>query len=194
MQCFENRAQAHAMRAMRITQVTRGVDLMRSNRAEQIGGEANVLRAKRLLAHASCFIERQVEKVQSFFEHAGVDTCSLCFSAPNQAFQFLHFNRVHFARTLRAQQPRNLVFHLCNACPVEAKGRCEVRGKVEKAQGFCIEDRDVAGRLIRNMHLVALIDKSKERAAHRDHIVIRVRRKDQHALRKNVVAGSIDVA
>ena len=44
----------------------------------------------------------------------------------------------------------------------------------------------VAGGLISHMHVVSLLGETDEGAAHRDHVIIGVRRKDEHTLGEGV--------
>ena len=54
--------------------------------------------------------------------------------------------------------------------------------KSHEANRVVVEHGDVAGGLVGDVHLVPLVDQPDERAAHRDHVVVRVRREDEHAL------------
>ena len=49
-------------------------------------------------------------------------------------------------------------------------------------QHHVVVDGHVAGSLVGHVHIVPLRDQADEGAAHRDHVVIRVRREDQHGL------------
>ncbi len=72
-------------------------------------------------------------------------------------------------------------------CPYSA-------AKSAKRKRVRVEDRDRAGGLVGDVHLVALVDEAKERAAHRDDVVVGMRAEDEDPLGEDPVAGAIDVA
>ena len=65
---------------------------------------------------------------------------------------------------------------------VVAVGHAQHRRGVEVLQHHVVVDGHVAGSLVGHVHIVPLRDQADEGAAHRDHVVIRVRREDQHGL------------
>src|SRR5262249_1383530 len=66
--------------------------------------------------------------------------------------------------------------------------------EIHEANRVVVEHGDVAGGLVGDVHLVALIDQADQRAAHRDDVVVRVRREDQHAFGEEFLALAGDVA
>ena len=99
----------------------------------------------------------------------------------------LHFRAVDLARLLVAQELLDVGFELGGPLRRHIEVRVELGDEVGEADRIVVEHRDVAGRLVGDVHFVALIDQADQRAAHRDHVVVRMRREDEHALGKDVV-------
>ena len=72
--------------------------------------------------------------------------------------------------------------------------RVELGHEIGEADRIVVEHGDVARRLIGDVHFVPLIGQPDQRAAHRDHVVIRMRREHEHALGKDVVVRTRPVA
>ena len=66
----------------------------------------------------------------------------------------------------------------------------ELADEVGVAQGGLVEDGDVAAGLVGDVDLVPLLAQADERAAHADHVVVRVGLKTTTRLGKIVVAGA----
>ena len=69
-------------------------------------------------------------------------------------------------------------FELGSPHGIDVKVPIEFRDKVHERNRVVIEHRDVARRLIGDVNFMALIDQTNQGAAHRDHVVIRMRRED----------------
>ena len=67
--------------------------------------------------------------------------------------------------------------------------RVELGHELGEANRIVVEHGDVAGRLVGDVHFVALIHQADQRAAHRDHVIVRMRRKDEHPLGEDVVVS-----
>ena len=80
------------------------------------------------------------------------------------------------------------------AARIDAEVAIELGGKLGETDRIVVEHGDVAGRLIGDVHVVALVDQADQRAAHRDHVVVRMRREDEHPLGENVVVRPATIA
>ena len=65
----------------------------------------------------------------------------------------------------------------------------ELGDEIGEADRVVVEHGDVAGGLVGDVDLVALVDEADQRAAHGDHVVVRVGREDEHALGEDVVVS-----
>ena len=110
------------------------------------------------------------------------------------AFDRLHFGAIDLPRLLVAQELFDVRFELGGPLGRNVEVAIELGDEIGKANRVIIEHGDVARRLIRDVHFVPLIDQPNERAAHRDHVVVRMGRENEHPLRENVVARPRAVA
>ena len=108
------------------------------------------------------------------------------FAAANHRLDHLHFRAVDLAGLLVSQELLDVSFELGGSLRRHIEVLVELRRELGVADRIVVEHRDVAGRLIGDVHLVALIDQPDQRAAHRDHVIIRVRREHHHTLGEDV--------
>ena len=184
------------MRAVRIGEIAGRVDLVRLNLPQQLDDHRDVFLAERLLLHAARFVERHVQEVQPLVGDAAASAGRPGFAAADHAFDRLHFGAVDLARLLVAagtlrRAPRALRPSLA---AIRRKCVLNSRDEIGEADRVVVEHGDVAGRLVGHVHLVPMIDQPDERAAHRNHVVVRMRREHEHALRENVVVRLRTVA
>lgn len=70
----------------------------------------------------------------------------------------------------------------------------ELGDKFGKANHVVVEDGDIARGLVGDVDLVLLIDETNQRAAHRDDVVVGMRREDDDAFGKDIAIGTGAVA
>ena len=180
----EHGVQAHAVRAVRIGQIAGRVNLVRLDLPQQVDGHRDVFFAERLLLHAARFVERHVHEVQPLVGHAAAAARRPRFAAADHALDRLHLGAVDLAGLLVAQELFDVRFQLGRPLRRDVEVRVELGDEIGEADRVVVEHGDVARRLIGDVHLVPLVDQPNERAAHRDHVVVRVGREDEHALGK----------
>ncbi len=112
MHGLEDGRQADAVRAVRIGQVAGGVDLVRLDLLQQLGDDADVLLAERLLADLAGLVERHVQEVQVLDRHAAIAGGGPRFAAADQRLDLLHLGAVDLARLLVLEELLDVPFDL----------------------------------------------------------------------------------
>ena len=191
---LEHRCEASAVCAMRVREIASGVNLMRLNGLQQVNRDLDIFFAERHLADTACLVERHIHVVQAVARDAAASRSGAGFDAADQSFDLLDRTAVDLARDFVLQEVSDLAFELRRRIGVEIELLIKFFGKVDKAGDIVVEYGDVARGLVGDMHLVALIGESDQRAAHRNDIVVWVRRKNEDALRENIVVRPIAIA
>ncbi len=187
---LEDGAEADAVRAVRVGQVAGGVDLVRLDLLQQVHDDLDVLLAERLLAHAAGLVERHVQEVQLLIRNAAVAAGGAGFAAADQALDLLHLFGVDLAGLLLLEEVLDVLFDLLGLLAVDAEHFVEVGGEVGEADRIGIEHRDVAGGLVRDVNLVALVDEADAACRPwRSHRHPGAGEKIEHALGEDLVAA-----
>ena len=126
--------------------------------------------------------------------HAAASPRRPGFAAADQAFDLLQFIAIDLPRLLVAERFQNAVQRRASSSWFDAIKFVEVAGEFAETNRVVVEHRDIAGRLIGHVNFVPLIDQPNERAAHRNHVVVRMRREHEHALGENVVVRMRPIA
>ena len=72
-------------------------------------------------------------------------------------------------------------FHL-----IETIRETQFTHRIELLQDDIVVDGEIARRLVGHVHVVPVVDQTDEGAAHRNHVVVGVRREDQHLFGKGL--------
>ena len=149
---------------------------------------------QRLLPHAARLVKRHVQEVQLPLGHVARPRGGPRLAAANHALDALHLGAVDLPGALLLHELLDVRLELRRLRRVDVELLVELGDEIHEADRIVVEHRDVAGRLVGDVHLVPLVDQPDERAAHRDHVVVRMRREDEHALREHVLARARRIA
>ena len=181
---------AHAVRAMWIGKVAGDKNDFRLQFAQQIGDDAHVGGTDRILAHLACLIKRQVEKARVAARESHDFNAAYRFRLADDAFDVLHFGNVDLSSVFRLEKLVDELRELAYCAAVADALLIETFEEVHVSPHIVIEDGDISTRHVRDGDRVLVLDKLAQDAAHRDDIVVRVRRETDHAL----LAGQLALA
>ena len=179
------------MCSVRIGQITRNENQRGPVLLEKLESDANVLGSDWILPDLSCLIERQVKEARLVAIHSErLDTGDgLRFA--NSALDILYFLDVDLSRHLCLEERFDSVDELAGFRVALREVAVEPAKEVDIAADLVIEDRNVAGRLVRHDDVVVVLVQLVEDAAHGDHVVVRVRREhDDVAVRWQLALAS----
>ncbi len=163
------------MRAVRVGEVTRGVHLVRADLVEQVDDQLHVPWSQQLLPRAPRLVEGHVEKAKTLRRHPAEAAGGPRFAAPDQCLDLPHLGAVDLSRPLLLEEALNVALERHGSLVIDPEATIELRCEVGEADRVFVEHGDFAGGLVRHVHLVALLHEPDQRAAHRDHVVVRVR-------------------
>ncbi len=153
------------MSAVRIGQVARRVNLVRTQFAQELHRAVDILWRDAAIPCRRFLVEGQVEEVEFVGSHAAHARGGACLGPAQRGF---HLAGVTGSRRIARKR-------------IAADLPAEVEIPVQHFIMHVVAARD----LIRDTDIVALRREADERAAHRKHLVVRVRREDQNALGEN---------
>ena len=162
------------MRAVRIGEIAGDEDEVGLKLLEQLADDLDVGRTDRILAHLSGLVERQVEEAGRAARQADRLDAAHRFGFADDALDVLYFRNVDFAGGLRSRrcEPRGERVDLVGVTVPRRRALEEI----DIATDVMVEDRDVAARHVRHDDVVVVLDELAENAAHRDDVVVGVRR------------------
>ena len=183
---------AHAMRAMRIAQVTGDEDYLGMKLLEQFTDDPDVVGPDRILAHLAGLVERQVQEPCVVGRESHDFNAADRFRLADDALDVLHFSAVHVTGLLARQERGDALCVFLRVTALDMLVALESRDEVRVASHVVIEDRDVAARHVRHQHRILVFDQLPQHAAHRDHVVIGMRREADHAALAMQLAATAD--
>ena len=185
VQLFDGRVDrflAHAMRAVRIRQIAGHEDLTGLHLSQQLADDLHVGGPDRVLAHLARLIERKIEEACRGLGETHRLEAAHRLGLPDDALDVLHLRNVHLTGALVVEEVVHLAAEILHARVVDPVLRSKTLEKVHVPSHVMIEDRDVAAGHIGDDHLVLVLHELVEDTAHRDDVVVRVRRKADDAL------------
>ena len=162
---------------MRVGKVTGDKDLVGFYFAQQVAYDFHVGFADRVLLNLTRFIERQVEEVAVIQRDIVISTCRTRFAATNQPFDGQDIAGIHIAVFLIFQIVADFgVFLVDDLVFAVVEELVEAVDEVQEADYFFIAYGNVTGSLVCHMHVMFLLYQTADSTAHRDDVIIRVRR------------------
>src|SRR6185312_13137593 len=178
-QRFEDDVQAYLMGSVRIGEVAGAIDLIRLQLPQQTDRQLDIAFAHRLFFDGPRFIERQVHEMDVLLREADIAAGGLGFATADQALDGPDLRRIDIARFFGLEITGGLIEDLRGFPAVDARQYLEAYGKVQEAGDEFVRDGDVARGLVSHMYVMSLVLQPHEGAAHRDDVVVGVRREDQ---------------
>ena len=135
------------------------------------------LRARKFL-DAAGLIERQIQEVgMGLVVKTERTDGALRLRTADSGLDVQQFARLRFARDLRGHE----LLHL-----VDTVAKAQFAGGVHMLDDHVVVDSNVTGGLIGDMDVVALMRQANECTAHRNDVVVGVRRENEHGLRERL--------
>ncbi len=154
------------MGAVGIGKVACHEDLMRFDAQNQVAYDGDVLVGKIAFFDCACFVERKAEEMHVFRFHAHEFACRAGFCLPYHGLDGADILAVHVAGLLIGHIVVDLLALLLEIVVVESEYRCDVVVEHDVAHHVLVAHCDVARCLVGYMHVVALVHKALECAAH----------------------------
>ena len=179
---------------MRVSQVTGHEHLMRLDLLEQLAHNRTIGLGKRPFLDRAGLVERQIEEVDMLGRQSHVSAGSCGLTAADEGFEVEHLAGVLIAHLDIAEEMHILVILSRHIRVLEQPELVVALEKIEESYHLVITHGDTSAGLVSHMHIMSLFDQSCKGASHRYHIVVGVRREDQHILRIGLSAfGAIRV-
>ena len=173
---------AHPVGAVRIGEIAGDKNDFRLQLAQQICDNAHIGGTDWILAHLACLIERQIEKARVAARESHDFNAAHRFRLADDAFDVLHFGNVDLTRMFGLEELVDELRKLAHRAAAADALLIQTFEKVHISPHIVIEDGDVATGHVRNGHRILVLDKLAQDAAHRDHVIIGMRREADHAL------------
>jgi hypothetical protein len=168
------------MRAVRIRQVTGHKDEVRLHLLEQRANDRDVCRTDRVFSDLTSLIKREIEKpCRRAGKSHGFDT-GHGFRFANDALDVLNLRDVDLSRMLSVEPLVRFFRERIYLRPIDAPFRRESLEKIQVATNVVVEHSDVAARHVRDRDVVVVLRHLAQNAAHRDDVVVRMRREADH--------------
>src|SRR5688500_6516434 len=176
-----NRLLAHAMRAMRVREVSGDEDQLGPNLLEQVAYDGDVGGPDGILAHLPRLVKGQVQEARRRRGEAQRLDAADGFCLTNNALDVLHLGDVDIAGPLRRQEVVHALRELRDFRVANLAVVLQTDHEIDIAAHVVVEDGDVPAGHVRNDELVLVLHQLPENTAHRDDVIIRVRREDDDA-------------
>ena len=163
---------------------------MRFDFLQQFNRQPYIFFTQWFFADGAGFVKWQIHEMQPIVGYSTIPPGGAGLTPADQPFDLLDLGTIHLSRFLVSQKFLDVLLYFRGMLGSGAEHALKFRGKIGEPQRIGIEHRDIAGGLIGDMHFVLLVDQPNQRAAHADHIVIRMRRKQQHALGEGAIGGT----
>ena len=168
---------------MRVGKVAGYINLVRLYFLQQLLHNMYVRLANGVLLDASRLVERKVEEMHMVQRDAVIRACRACLSPTYQPLYGQDVTRVDIAFLLLKQELLDVGIHLADGLVlILIKKLVETVDEVHEAYHLLIAYGNIARSLVCHMHVVTLLHQTADGAAHGYHIVIGMRRKDDHTL------------
>ena len=172
-----------AVSAVWVGEVAGYVYLVRFNLLKQFANDVHIRLAHRQLFNLARLIERQVEEVDVVERYTVVCAGGACLATAYESLDGAHLRSVHIARLLLSEEVLDVAVHLLyHLVLVVAEELVVAVHEVHEACHLLVADSNVARCLVGDVHVVVLLNESTDCAAHRDYVVVGVRREYYHAL------------
>jgi hypothetical protein len=183
----DNGFEADAVSAMGVGEISCGIDLVWLQLSQERDDDVDVGFGEGLFLDATGFVEWHIEEAEIGSRDAAAASPGDGLAFANQPFNHLHLWAVDLAGLFASEKFFDVVFKFPDAVGHQPKGRTVVGNKFSEPQSVIIEDSNVAGSLVGDVDVVALIRQSNEGATHRNDIIIGVRGEAEHAFGKDVI-------
>ena len=176
---------AFAVCAVRIGKVTSHKALVRLDVLKQAAHNVDITLCHRIFLHSATFVERKVEEVDMIGVHSIICTCRTGLATTDQSFDRSYVLRVSVSFFLVGKKLFDVVIHADDYLIISVhKQLVETVEKVHETCHLLVVDGNVTARLVSDVDIMALLYKAVQGSAHRDDVVVGVRRKDDNPLRK----------
>src|SRR5215217_2914106 len=166
------------MCAMRILKISGGKYLLWFNLLQQFDSELNILIRYRIFLILSAFVKRQRHKMNVVIFQPAIACSGYGLTLSDQSFYGLNLVGVYLVGLFMFHEVTHITVHCFQFRLVMTHFFGEVDIKFHEAKHIIIPYRCISRGLIGHMNIMLLIYQTDESTAHRDHIIIRVRRKD----------------
>ena len=156
---------------------------MRLHVVEQSFHNPHIFFAHRQFLNASALIERQVEEVHMVGGNPVESASRAGFAPADQALDGEHVTRVEIAVFLAFEKGFYfLVFVAYHLIGIVSEELVEPVDEVHESRHLFVAHGNVSARLVGDMHIMSLLHQPADRTAHRNHVVVGMRREHQYAL------------
>ena len=170
------------MCAVRVGKVACYEHLIRVNIKDNLFHNIHIPLAEVAFFDSACLIERQVQKMNMVGRQPHVAAGGSGFSAADKGFQVEYLACVLVAGFLLGEKTR--IFLILAFYKVASRGvqLFETADEIHKTDYLVVAYCDAPAGLVGDMYVMPLFDQAGKRAAHRDDIVVGVRRENKHVL------------
>lgn len=174
---------ADAVCAMRIGQVGCHEDLMGLDLTQQVEDDLHIGHRRWVLFDEAGLVEGQVEEVDASLGHAVVCAGQTCLATTDLSLDGEDIVGIAVAFLLAAEVGFHLLVFVADLADLAvAEDAVIAVDEVHEAAYFFVAHSNIARGLISHMYLVTLLGQTTDGAAHRDDVIVGMRREDEAAL------------
>ena len=164
------------VRSVRIRKISCEIYLMRSDFLEKVDDDIHILLCTDTFLDASCLVERKVEEVGVgvLVESERTD-CSSCLGSADGCLDVEKRSRLRLSRLLGSDYGLHFV---------ELVGKSQLMSRIHMLKHYIVMHSHIPGSLVCHMHIMSVLHQAYEGTAHRDDVIIRMRREYHHPLRE----------